>query len=93
MIAKTRHIHDTKHLTGALPAIRYVEPEYCYMAVQNARASNAEIFVKEGDHVNCCQKIGVRHGPFSINQFILLVLVPIWVLRNTIIVMVSSLIF
>lgn len=64
MIAKTTHINDTKKLTGLLPAIRYVDPEYVYMAVQNARASNAEIFVKEGDHVNCCQKIGVRHGPF-----------------------------
>ena len=64
MIAKTRAIHDTKNLTGSLPAIRYVDADYIYMAVQNARASNAEIFVKEGDHVNCCQLIGVRHGPF-----------------------------
>jgi len=64
MIAKTRRIHDTKHLTGSLPAIRYVDPEYCYMAVANARASQADIYVKEGDHVNCCQVIGMRHGPF-----------------------------
>lgn len=64
MIAKTKAIHDTKNLVGSLPAIRYVDPEYVYCAVTNARAAKADILVKEGDHVNCGQKIGVRHGPF-----------------------------
>lgn len=64
MIAKTRHIHDTKNLVGSLPAIRYVDPKYIYAAVTNARCGQADIFVKEGDHVDTCQVIGLRHGPF-----------------------------
>ena len=64
MIAKTRQIHDTKNLTGDLPAIRYTNPKYVYLATNNARCPTAEVFVKEGDHVNICQVIGMRHGPF-----------------------------
>ena len=64
MIAKTRQIHDTKNLTGDLPAIRYTNPKYVYLATNNARCPTAEVFIKEGDHVNICQVIGMRHGPF-----------------------------
>ena len=64
MIAKTRHIQDTKNLVGSLPAIRYTDPKYIYSAVTNARCSQADIFIKEGDHVDTCQLIGMRHGPF-----------------------------
>ena len=64
MIAKTNHIQDTKNLIGQLPAIRVTKPQYLYIAVANARCPKAEIFIKEGDHVNSCQVIGIRHGPF-----------------------------
>ena len=64
MIAKTRYIEDTKNLTGVLPAIRYVDPKYIYLAVSNARCPTAEVFIKEGDHVNACQVIGMRHAAF-----------------------------
>ena len=64
MIAKTNHIRDTKKLVGSLPAIRYTKPKYLYIAMANARCPKAELFIKEGDHVNSCQVIGVRHGPF-----------------------------
>ena len=64
MIAKTNHIKDTKKLVGALPAIRFTKPKYLYLAMANARCPKAELFIKEGDHVNSCQVIGVRHGPF-----------------------------
>ena len=64
MIAKTVHIKDTKKLVGSLPAIRYTNPEYLYIAMANARCPKAELFIKEGDHVNSCQVIGMRHGPF-----------------------------
>jgi len=64
MISKTRFIRDTKNLVGALPAIRYTEPKYLYIATNNARCPSADIYIKEGDHVNSCQVIGVRHGPF-----------------------------
>ena len=64
MISKTRYIEDTKNLTSLLPAIRYVDPKYLFCPVTNARCAIADVFVKEGEHVNCCQQIGVRHGPF-----------------------------
>ena len=64
MISKTVQIKDIKKLVGQLPAIRYLEPEYLYLAMANARCPKAELFIKEGDHVNSCQVIGVRHGPF-----------------------------
>ena len=64
MISKTVYVKDTKNLTGALPAIRYTNPEYLYIAMANARCPKAELFIKEGDHVNSCQVIGMRHGPF-----------------------------
>ena len=64
MIAKTTHIKDTKKLTGSLPAIRYAEPKYLYLAVTNARCGKGEVFIKEGDHVDSCQTVGIRQGPF-----------------------------
>lgn len=64
MIAKTRHIHDTKKLIGSLPAVRYVDPKYVFLPLTNARCSTGELFIKVGDHVNCCQTIGIRHGAF-----------------------------
>ena len=64
MISKTTHIKDTKNLTGQLPAVRYTKAKYLFIAVANARCPKADIFVKEGEHVNSCQLIGMRHGPF-----------------------------
>ena len=64
MISKTEHIKDTKHLLGQLPTSRYFEPKYIYLATSNARCPKADIFIKEGDHVNMYQVIGLRHGPF-----------------------------
>ena len=64
MIAKTNHIKDTKKLIGSLPAIRYTQPKYLYIAMANARCPKADLYIKEGDHVNSCQVIGMRHGPF-----------------------------
>ena len=64
MIAKTTYIKDTKKLVGSLPAMRYTEPKYLYIAMANARCPKAELFIKEGDHVNSCQVIGMRHAAF-----------------------------
>lgn len=64
MIAKTRAIKNTKNLVEKLPTIRVVDPKYLYIAVTNARCPSGELFIKEGDHVNSCQVIGMRHGPF-----------------------------
>ena len=64
MISKVRRIKDTKNLTGMLPTIRYVEPEYLYIAMGNARCPQAELYIKEGEHVNSCQLIGMRHAAF-----------------------------
>ena len=64
MIAKTRYIKDTKKLVGSLPTVRYVEPKYIFLPTTNARCSSFELYIKEGDHVNTFQLIGLRHGPF-----------------------------
>ena len=64
MIAKVHHIKDTKNLVGQLPAIRYTQPKYLYIAMGNARCPQAELYIKEGDHVNSCQLIGMRHAAF-----------------------------
>ena len=64
MISKVRRIKDTKNLTGMLPTLRFVEPQYIYIAMGNARCPQAELFIKEGEHVNSCQLIGMRHAAF-----------------------------
>ena len=64
MISKVRHIKDTKNLVGSLPSLRYTQPKYLYIAMGNARCPTAELYIKEGDHVNSCQLIGMRHAAF-----------------------------
>jgi electron transport complex protein RnfC len=64
MIAKTRRIQDTKKILGELPTVQAPAPEYLFIATDNARCGKADIFIKEGDHVNCCQLIGMRHAAF-----------------------------
>ena len=64
MIQKTERIKDTKHLVGSLPTIKYLDPEYVYIATNNARCPSAEVFIKEGEHVNTYQVIGIRHAGF-----------------------------
>ena len=64
MIQKTEKIKDTKHLVGSLPTIKYLDPEFVYIATNNARCPTAEVFIHEGDHVNTYQVIGMRHAGF-----------------------------
>ena len=64
MIAKTREIENTRRLTNSLPLIRYVDPDYTYYAITNARCATGEVFVKPGDYVKVGQQIGIRKGPF-----------------------------
>ena len=64
MISKVRHIKDTKNLVGSLPSLRYTSPKYLYIAMGNARCPNAELYIKEGDHVDSCQLIGMRHAAY-----------------------------
>ena len=64
MIAKTREIADIRKLTKSLPTMRYVDPDYVYIAVTNARCATAEVFVKPGDKVKVGSVIGLRKGPF-----------------------------
>ena len=63
MIGKTRQITGAVS-TVSLPTLRYLEPEYIYMAVTNARCAEAEINVKVGDKVKIGQTLGIRKGPF-----------------------------
>ncbi len=64
MIAKTRQIANIRHLTNNLPTVRYVDPEYVYIAITNARCGQGEMYVKVGDKVKMGQQIGLRKGPF-----------------------------
>jgi len=70
MIAKTKEIAAAGELTSivkatnSLPTIRYVDPEYVYMAVTNARCPQDEVYVKPGDYVKVSEIIGMRKGPF-----------------------------
>ena len=64
MIVKVNHIKDTKNLVGQLPAIRYTQPKYVYIAMGNARCPNADLYIKEGDYVYYSQVIGMRHAGF-----------------------------
>lgn len=64
MIAKTKHIHDTIGLVRELPTLRHTKPKYNYIGVTNSRCGEGEIYIQPGDHVKCCQIIGMRHGPF-----------------------------
>ena len=56
MIAKTREIANILKLTVSLPTVRYVDPEFVYIAVTNARCATGEMYVKPGEHVNVGQK-------------------------------------
>lgn len=64
MIAKTRQIADIRKLTHVLPLVRYVDPEYVYIAVTNARCPQAEVFVKPGDKVKVGTVIGLRKAAY-----------------------------
>ena len=62
MIAKVKHIVDNNKITSILPTQRYVDPKYVYIATNNARCDKSELYIKEGDHVNCFQVIGMRYA-------------------------------
>lgn len=64
MIAKSKYIQDRKKLLGRLPTINIDVPDFIYIATDNARCPKSDVYVKEGDHVNCCELIGMRHGAF-----------------------------
>lgn len=64
MIAKTKGIDDIRKLTKDLPTIRYVDPDYVYLAVANARCATADVYCKPGDKVKVGTVIGMRHGGF-----------------------------
>lgn len=68
MITKTKVIKDPYNLTRALPTRRFVNPKFVYLPITNARANKGEVYVKVGDHVNCCQLIGKRDGGFFVQN-------------------------
>jgi len=64
MIKKSRKVRDYKALTKTLPTLRYVDPEYVYIHLQNGRCKTYDLTVEEGDYVKLGQEIGLRHGGF-----------------------------
>ena len=64
MSAKTKGIDDIRKLTKSLPTVRYVDPDYVYISVTNARCATAEVYCKEGDYVKIGTVIGKRNGGY-----------------------------
>ena len=64
MIKKSRKVRDYKALTKALPTLRYLDPPSVFIHLQNGRCKTYDVYVKEGDHVEIGEVIGVRHGGF-----------------------------
>lgn len=63
MIAKTRQIKGIVS-TVSLPTLRYLNPEYIYLATTNARCATGDVYVKVGDKVKIGQVVALRKGPF-----------------------------
>lgn len=64
MIAKARKLQLPKIFTGELPTLRFVDPDFVYIATNNARCKTADLCIKEGDYLKIGQVIGMRHGGF-----------------------------
>ncbi len=64
MIKKSRKVRDYKALTKALPTLRYLNPSSVFIHLQNGRCKTYDLSVKEGDHVDLGEVIGIRHGGF-----------------------------
>ena len=63
MIAKTRQITGVVS-TNSLPTMRYLDPEYIYLALTNTRCATSECYVKVGDRVKVGQVVAKRFGGF-----------------------------
>jgi Na+-translocating ferredoxin:NAD+ oxidoreductase subunit C len=68
MIAKTRHIPDGKKELKKLPIIHYLDAEYVYYPVTNARCPEGETCVVGGQFVKVGEVIGTRKGAFFEQQ-------------------------
>ena len=64
MIRKTTEIDDIRNLTKSLPTLRYVDPDYVYIAITNARCNTAETYKKIGDYVKYGEVLGKRNGGY-----------------------------
>ena len=64
MIAATAAIRDPMGSFPSSPTVPLPVPEYVYLATDNARCSQAELTIQEGDHVYLGQTIGTRDGGF-----------------------------
>ncbi len=64
MIAKTSKVADYKRLATELPTLKYIDPEYIYLALSTDRAKDYRLDVKEGDTVKLGQILGERDGGY-----------------------------
>ncbi len=64
MIGRTKRINDYKQIDRALPAQRFVDPEYVFLPLRTGRCAEYELEVEEGDDVALAQRLGMRRGKF-----------------------------
>ncbi len=64
MIAKTNRVADYKKLATALPTLKYIDPEFVYLALSTDRAKDYTLNVEVGDPVKLGQIIGERDGGY-----------------------------
>ena len=62
MIKKATQIKTDGKLVSARPAVKAEIPGTIFLAKENAGCPKADVLVKEGDHVNLGQTIGMRHA-------------------------------
>ena len=64
MIAKSNHLQTPKGYSVDLPLCTLPVQKFLWIPKTNFRCAKADVSIQEGDKVNFCQEIGVRHGPF-----------------------------
>ena len=66
MISKTREVLSRKKFTMYVPTKRYVDPDFVYLPLINARCAEYELYKQVGDYVKIGEVIGMRKAPFFV---------------------------
>lgn len=61
---KITKIYEDPKFNIAVPTIKFGNPDFIYLPLKNGRCPEAELYIKEGDHVKLGEIIGLRKGGF-----------------------------